>query len=77
MTKAQLEAENRELRLALLSVLAQDSAAVASRFTKEADCPAGGEYGMGYVACAHEVMLRVQENRSAVMDRLAEAGITP
>lgn len=35
--------------------------AIQSRFRKEAESPSQGDYSLGYVACAKEIDLRVQE----------------
>lgn len=43
---------------------------IQSRFRKEADCPSGDDYSLGYVACAKEIDLRVQEIISNVTQTL-------
>lgn len=70
-----MRAENEVLRRVLSALLRDDKIAVASRFAKEADCPAGGEYSLGYLACAGEVSMRINENHSEALGALIEKGI--
>lgn len=71
----EIKRENAALKQALLAVLHEDKMAVASRLTKERDCPAGGEYSLGYLTCANEVTMRMNEAHGRVSDVLLEAGI--
>ena len=43
---------------------------VQSRIKKEGDCPSGGEYALGYIACAKETETRIQEIISQVNDMM-------
>lgn len=70
-----LQEENSALRVALSALLWDDLQVAESRLAKEAACPSSPDYALGYVTCAREVDLRIRENRSAALDRLAEAGI--
>ena len=56
-----LKAENAILRDALKNLISETRSIVASRFDKVAKSPDGDQYDMGYIACAGEVSLRVDE----------------
>jgi len=54
----------------LIKALHDCQSVVRSRFKKEADCPSGGEYSLGYSACAKEIDTRIQEIITEMSDKL-------
>lgn len=72
---SKLKAENDILKASLKTALSDLSLVVESRLLKEATCPAGGDYGTGYVACIQEIQLRMDEVKNRVWDDLVSKGI--
>lgn len=56
-----LRTENGRLEAALEALIHDVRCVVESRFQKERDYPSDPDYRLGYVTCAQEIDLRVQE----------------